>query len=255
VPEEVVTTSELLDLLATSIRCAERVRENLRFDFYNSQQKVCIGLFQAVIEYAKAVHEIVLRRLFYAPTALHRAALEAYVDIVNASEDRGYCEHLEAADSLSWKRLLERASAESNPLLKEIAEAEFFETARRMHSERVRQLEKKGVKKLEPAERFQLAGMTDEYEAAYAMLSAEAHNNVSFITNHYFDVRAEPPMLRIPGSRPTSGAPVAVTLNMAEIALSSTDRVLCLCGHGTAVLASTRRELERIHTKLLAAHR
>lgn len=249
-----VTVPELLELLARSIESASRARDNLRFDFFDSQHRVCVGLLHVVIEYATAAHTIAAAGMFYAPTPIHRAALEAYVDIANACARRDYCENLEAADAFTWKRLLQHASSGSNPLLKEIAEAEFFETGRRMYSDKVRELEKKGAKKLEPGDRFALAGLTDMYEAAYSMLSAESHNNISFVTSHYFDLSAEPPSVRPPGSWPGNGAPRAVTLNMAEIVLNSADKVLRLCGHGTAVLSAAMGELEAIHAKVLAGH-
>ena len=252
--DAVVTVPELLELLAVSIKHATMASENMRFDFFDPQQRVCIGFLQAIIEYARAIHMVASQGMYYAPTTMHRAALDAYVDIVNVCKDREYCEHLEAADALSWKRLLERASAGRNPLLKAIAEAEHFEDGRRMYSDTVRELEARGVKKLEPADRFKLAEMTDEYEAAYAMLSAEAHNNVSFVTNHYFVVSTEEPALRPFGSTPGNGAPKATVLNMAEIVLSATEKVLRLCRHGTAILSPARYVFEGIHARLVAAY-
>jgi hypothetical protein len=225
----------------------------LRFHFHVTQQRVCVGLFQVVIEHARAAHRILTAGMYYAPTALHRAALDAYVDIANACDDADYCEYLNAGDTFTWKRLLEKASSGKNPLLKAIAQAECFEAGRHIYAERARQLERKGYKKLEPAERFARAGMTHVYEAAYTMLSAEAHNNLGFITHHYFDARGERPVMRTVSSRPENGAPLAMTLNMAEIVVDAADKVLCLCGHGTAVLSVVREKIVSINDRLIAA--
>lgn len=89
--EELVTVPELLKLLQVALQCAEQASAYLRFDFYDTQQRVCVGLFQAVLEYARAVLVLVRDGMLYAPAFITRSALDAYVDIVNACADGDYC--------------------------------------------------------------------------------------------------------------------------------------------------------------------
>lgn len=248
VNEDTVPISELLALLDASVRCADAATSQLRFDVYDTQQRVVIGLWQAIIEYARAVAAVVRAGTLYAPVVLARSALDAYVDLVNACVDRDYSDHLAAADTRSWRKVLERASSGRNPYLAALAEEDSFVPGRRMFSERGRELEQRSISKLEIDERFRRAGMTVEYEAVWSILSAEAHNNISFITSRYFDLRSERPGLRDRESRASDqhGYDKACTLNMAEIVVTASERVMQLCGHGTAVIASARIELDRI---------
>ena len=84
VNEDTVPISELLALLDASVRCADAATSQLRFDVYDTQQRVVVGLWQAIIEYACAVAAVVRAGMLYAPAVLARSALDAYVDRVNA---------------------------------------------------------------------------------------------------------------------------------------------------------------------------
>jgi hypothetical protein len=240
--------AELQALLATAIKCAESASDNMRFDFFDLQQQVCVGLLQAVIEYAKAILLAASSGMYYATSAMNRAALDALVDIKLACKVPGYCDSLELADAQVWMRLMEKASAGNN-LLAGIADLETLPTARRMYKERIEGLKDTGVKVLSPEERFKLAEMSSEYDSAYKTLSAEAHNNLSFVRNHYFDIQKSRPPLRPRGSRPGNGNPKATLALMSEIVVDATELVLQLCGHGTAMLAPVRSGLEGIFSR------
>jgi hypothetical protein len=54
------------------------------------------------------------------------------------------------------------------------------------------------------------------------------------------------PSIRESKASDQHGYDKACTLNIAEIVVTASERVLQLCGHGTAVIASARTELERI---------
>ena len=248
-PDDLIPIVELMELVAKSVACASSASENLRYDFLDLRQRVCVGLLQAVIDYGRAIHAIVDKQIYYPTATLNRAALDAFVDIKIAFEKPEYCERLELADALPWMRVLEKASEGKNPLLAAIAQSESFAEGRRMYAKRIKALEREGVKLPGQEERYDLAEMSHEYDAAYKMLSAEAHNNLSFITQHYFDAHAEPPALRPRGSRPGNGAPAATLIVMAEIVLTSTDMVLRVCGHGTAILRPARDQLDSIRAR------
>jgi hypothetical protein len=248
-----VSDAELLALLANSAKCAELARDNMRFDFFNAQQRVCVGLLCTIIEYAGAIHAVVSNGMTFAPTTMHRAALDSLVDMILVCADLNYCENLELADAVPWLRMLGIASAGKNPLLKAIAESESFEQGRSMYAERVRILKRSQVRLYTQKERYERANMSHEYEAAYSMLSAEAHSNSSFIVNHFFDLSMDLPRLRAAGERSGTGSPLATLLNMSEILINASDLTLGICGHGIAMMAPARSELERVHTILLRA--
>jgi hypothetical protein len=93
--------------------------------------------------------------------------------------------------------------------------------------------------------------MNHEY-AGYSQLSAEAHNNISFINCRYFVQCDDPPYLRLRGEHCPANYRYdrACALNMIEITLNATEKILQLCGHGTAVLANVRTEFDLMRSRL-----
>ena len=253
IPGDAVTTAELLELLSTSISCAKDALVHLRYDFANRQQRLCVGLLCAAIEYARSIQVVVSGRFYYAPVVLHRAILDAFVDIALCCENVKYCLSIELDDVMAWRKFLELANDGKNSYLKVIAESEHFHDSRRQYASRLNELKGMGVERLSPEDRFERAGMTDEYGAIYRLLSAESHNNESFLTNHYFEITDGYVVLNPSGKNPGSGAPKATLLNVPEILISATEKVLRLCGHGVRVLSPAFELFESIHGRIVAA--
>lgn len=244
-----VTVPELEELLDASITCAEKARDNMRFDFDEPRQRVCVGLLCVIVEHAKAIRVLMASGLFYAPTVLHRAVLDAHLDIVLVCQDRSYLDSVLLEDALPWNRMLEKAKEGKNPYLAEIADSEHFDVGHKMYAGTVRELRGKKVRKLDAEARFKLAGLEHEYDAVYRMLSAEAHNNVSFVTFQYFDVSSGRAVMLKTGR----GASKATMFNVPEIVLAAAEKVLKLCGHGTAVLNPAMTIFDRLYAKTVAA--
>jgi hypothetical protein len=106
---------------------------------------------------------------------------------------------------------------------------------------------KRGFSKLDIKERFERAGLTDEYDSVYQMLSAEAHNNISHLRSRYFCLIDDRIVLRktVKGMLPGHRYEHACTLSISEIVIRSTEKLLRRCGHGVAVLSDANRKLER----------
>jgi Family of unknown function (DUF5677) len=237
-------------LLTLSIDAATRAASALRFSFSNPVQRYSVALFFTIIEQATAVLALTGTNGRSAIPAVTRTAMDAYADIANLCDNSGYWEHLEAADHREWKQVLERASRGGNPYFAELEGSALLPDARRAHAQLVTELEKRGKKKLEPRDRYGLAGLTHEYESAYSLLSACAHNNVSVLLSRHCDLAAEPPAIRLFNANTPYEA--SCMLTTAEIVLRSAEKVLRMCGHGVAVLSEARRELERLHAKIAA---
>jgi hypothetical protein len=241
----------LKGLLALSVDAATRAASGLRFSFSNPVQRYSIALFFSVVEQATAVLVLTGTDGRSAIPVVTRAALDAYTDIANLCDNRDYWEHLEAADHWEWKQVLERASRGGNPFFKDFEGSDLLPEARRTHAQFVAALEKRGKKKLDPKERYGRAGLTHEYEAAYSLLSACAHNNVSVLISRHCDLTAEPPTIQLFNTDTPYEA--SCTLTTAEIVLRAAEKVLRLCGHGVAVLSEAYRELDRLHATISAA--
>ena len=246
-PTPRLSVNELTELLQLALVCAERGCANgLRFDFYDPRHRYAVLLLWAVLDHARDVLALAQDGRFGAIPLITRSALDAYADIANLGDHPGYWEHLAAADASKWKPLLQRASEGKNPVLKPLTEDELLVASRRQNAQELKALQAKGVHKLDIDERFRRAGLTSEYEATYAMLSAEAHNNVSSLQSRYVDWDERRAWIVDVGtqSRHSHHYERACTLTLSEIVIQSMEKVLQLFGHGTAVMAEARRLLE-----------
>jgi len=248
-PGKRLTLDELTDFLKLSLECAERACSNgLRFDFYDPRHRYAVLLLWTVLDFARDVIALAQVARYGAIAILTRSALDAYADIANLGDHPDYWEHLAAADASKWKQLLERASRGGNPMLKALSEDELLPLGRRKNAQELKALQAKGVEKLDIDERFKRAQLTDEYESMYAILSSEVHNNVSGLQSKYVDWDDDSVGL-VPTGETSSHShhyEEPCVLTMSEIVIQSTEKVLELLNHGTAVMSPARSQLEHI---------
>jgi hypothetical protein len=205
-------------------------------------------LLWAVLDYGRDVVTLIQAARYAAIAMVARSALDAYTDIANLGDHPNYWEHDTAADASSWKQLLERASRGGNPMLKGLSENDLLPVGRRKNAQELKALQAKGVEKLSIDERFKRAQLTNEYESMYSLLSSEVHNNISGLQSRYIDWDEKSAWL-VPTGETSSHShhyEDACTLTMSEIVIQSTEKVLRLLGHGTAVMSPARSQLECI---------
>lgn len=133
-------------------------------------------------------------------------------------------------------------------MLKALSEDELLPLGRRKNALELKALQAKGVEKLNIDERFARAQLTNEYESMYAFLSSEVHNNVSGLQSKYIDWDGNRAWL-VPTGEASSHShhyEEPCTLTMSEIVIKSTEKVLRLLGHGTAVMSPASSQLEQI---------
>jgi hypothetical protein len=141
-----------------------------------------------------------------------------------------------------------RSSSSKNPVLNDLSADELLPIGRQKCAQELKALQAKGVKKLDIDERFKRAGLTNEYESMYTILSAEAHNNVSGLQSRYIDWDETSAWIISYGdaSSRCHHYEEPCTLTMSEIVVQSTEKVLALLGHGTAVMSAARSQMEDI---------
>jgi hypothetical protein len=246
---ERLTLGELTAFLKLSLACAERAYANgLRLDFYEPRERYAVLLLLTVLDYARDVVALIHAARYGAIAIVTRSALDAYTDIANLGDHPNYWEHLAAADASSWKQLLERASRGRNPMLKGLSEDDLLPVGRRKNAQELKALQAKGVEKLSIDERFKRAELTNEYESMYSLLSSEVHNNVSGLQSRYIDWDEESAWLVLTGKTSSHSHHYedACALTMSEIVIQSTEKILRLFRHGTAVMSPARSQLECI---------
>jgi hypothetical protein len=249
-----VTLPDLIGLLKLSLRHSVRACSGLRYDFYAPTDRYTVLVLYATLDHARAVIALVEAGAYSAIPIVTRAALDAYADIANLCDHPGYWEHLTVADVSKWKPLLERASQGDNPVLRAFSESEILPIGRRHNSQELKTLRARGIETLGIEARFERAGLTNEYESMYAILSAEAHNNVSNLQSRYIDWNDERAWITAQGevSAHQHHYERPCTLTMGEIVIRSTEKVLRHFGHGVAVISEANTELERISAIALA---
>jgi len=254
-PPAATNLPELLGLLRLCITTVEAAIQQIRFDAYNPTDRYLVSMLLAVKDYAIGVLALGEARATAALPGTVRSALDAYVDIANLCDHTNYWQHLEAADANSWSKVLQAASTGKNPYLKAISESDAFIPGRSREATRLKELAVLGIRKLEIGERFEKAGLKNEWESAYSLMSAEAHNNVSHLVTRYFDLVSDEIGLRQPGNEmlESPGFDLSNTLLMSDILLHSTEKVLRHCGHGVAVLATARRQFEPLAERVMKA--
>jgi hypothetical protein len=247
-PTRRITLGELVDLLKLSIESAVQACSGFRYDFYEPRDRYSVLLLYRIIDQARAVVVMAEATAYVAIPIVARSALDAYADIANLGDYPRYWENLDAVDAIKWKPLLERASRGGNPVLKALGEDKLLPIGRRKYAQELKELRARGVEALGVDVRFERAGLTNEYESTYALLSAEVHNNISSLQSRYIDWDEERAWMTKQGvtSKHSHEYELPCTLTMTEIVLRSAEKVLRLFGHGVAVLSRPNRELERM---------
>ena len=244
----ILALDELLAFLRQTIQAGESICPGLRYDFYARRDRYSVLLYYAILDHARSIAALADAQTYCAIPIVTRSALDAYADIANLADHIRYWEHLEEADGSKWKPLLERASRGGNPALKGLAESDLLPQGRRQFSKDLKELRAKGVSTLGAEERFQRAGLNNEYESMYSLLSAEVHNNISTLQSRYIDWNEERAWVTEQGKSSEHGHHYErpCVLTMSEIVIKSAEKLLRLFGHGTAMLSQVNQELARI---------
>ena len=238
---ELVTIESLVDLLQLCIEKAAKVVPHLRVDLTVPTDLYSAGLLLAILDHARAVTALANSRSYPAIPIITRSCLEAYVDLVNLSDNPVYWRYLDAIDTVEWQAFFKAAKRGDNISLAPLTNDPVFEEGRALYAQQAQELGALKIKKLKVWQRFERAGMTHEYEGVYAMLCAEAHNNVSNLRSRYFTATEE---------RADAGGhryELPCTLTMSELTLKATEKLLRHCGHGTAMLSEADAALLRMH--------
>ncbi len=157
----------------------------IAFDKTNPRHRNVIALYGSIIELTGSIIVLLDQRMASGAPILLRAALEAYVDLVNLTKlaNYGYC--LEVSYLKEWLKILEEAKLGKNEYLAALTdEPTLAQSIQEWQKEKSR-LEGKGFRALRIEQKFKHADMDKEYRAVYNMLCSDSHNNLrSLIARH-----------------------------------------------------------------------
>ncbi|TBB81024.1 DUF5677 domain-containing protein [Rhizobium ruizarguesonis] len=167
----------------------------LRFDKRSEVHRTLVSLYSAIIELTNAALQIREAGGYTGMDILLRSALEAHVDLINLANDDEYLKVMLAAYHKEWIKLANDGVKGENPFLAYFKDSPEAQAKLGEHKTELEQL-KKTVRIPTNLEKFQKAGMENEYRSIYNSLCNDSHNNLRSLTSRYF---------RAPGWRPGYG--------------------------------------------------
>lgn len=120
-------------------------------------------------------------------SAIFRSFLEAYVEFANLISNESYYRHVYARFHEDRLKLL-KSAARGNPYLEKISSWSGFAVSLRFHEDNFLQLANAGFRVLSVRERFERAGMLNEYESIYRMESNGAHSDLASLMKQNLEV-------------------------------------------------------------------
>ncbi|QPK62235.1 hypothetical protein IVG45_15440 [Methylomonas sp. LL1] len=175
-----------MDEFKQEIKNALAYAEHLKFDKQHPWHRNLIALYCSLIEYFDSLIFLVENDKCIAIPVVFRGLLEAYVDFRNLAEDRLYGYNMEASYAKEWLKIIEEASQKKNAFLASIAEDPTLDTQVQEQKNKLAELRGKGYKALNQFEKFDKAGMVDEYRSVYNFVCSHSHNDIRSLIVRFF---------------------------------------------------------------------
>lgn len=119
---------------------------------------------------------------------LLRTVLEAFADFKSLSKDDKYVNFMEASHVCEWLRVLKEAKKDSNPYLGKISKMSELEEVINNNEKIIEELKSKDYSPLSHFDRFDKAGMENEYRSSYNFLCSHSHNNVRALNDRHTEI-------------------------------------------------------------------
>lgn len=164
--------------------------KGLSFDKTHRLHLHIILLYCSIVELTTSLIVLLDKSLGAGVPVLVRSLMEAYIDLVNLINNPKYGYGLEIKYCSEWLKVLEDAKRGRNPFLKEISNLENLDQALTEISERQKQLEKE-YKAPRVIDRFESAGMKDEYRSIYNFLCCHSHNDFRSLIDRHVEIKGD----------------------------------------------------------------
>lgn len=145
-----------------------------------------MSLYGSILELTTSFVVLINNNLLTGASILVRSILEAYVDLENLSHEKSYLKDMEVSFAKQWLIILNAASR-GNPYLESLSKAPDLAEAIKKWEKKKAELESEGGRDLLQLEKFEKAGLENEYRSIYNDLCSKSHNNLRAL----FDRHAE----------------------------------------------------------------
>lgn len=199
----------------------------VRFNKHNSVDVYRMALYGSLLEFADAMCILYRAKRYTALDSIFRSFLEGAVDLRNLLRDASYVENMNVAHAKQWLKVLREAKGGHNPSLSGIAGAPDLDAKISEHEAEIQRLGTQGYRALNVCERFDRAGMLEEYGSLYNFLSCDAHSNIRALVSRHmhqsedgYDIqyyKAEPAESFIPMADSSAGLLLQASRDLHEV--------------------------------------
>ncbi|MBU0967299.1 MAG: hypothetical protein KKA54_13070 [Proteobacteria bacterium] len=175
-----------MDEYKKEIKDAITYAEHLKFDKQHPWHRNLIALYCSLIEYSDSLVHLVKTEKRISVPLVFRGLLEAFVDFKNLSEDKTYGYHMEASYAKEWLKVIEEASQMKNAFLDSIGKDPTLDKKIQDHMNKLSELKGKGYNPLNQFQKFDRAGMIEEYRSIYNFVCSHSHNNIRSLIDRFF---------------------------------------------------------------------
>lgn len=171
-------TKEIFSYLNTEIEAVLHLASELKFDSTHALHQHVISLYGSIVELSSSIKELYVAGHYSAIPVVLRTILEAFVDLRNLCKNPKYGYSLTINSSKESIKFLKAAKDDKNVYAEMIARDPNIDKEISDYEKQVESLKHKGSKGLNIREKFDEAGMLDEYLTIYNMLCASTHNDI-----------------------------------------------------------------------------
>lgn len=169
---------EIFRYLNKEIEAVSDLASELKFNSTHPLHQHVISLYGSIVELSSSVKELYVACHYSAIPVVLRTILEAFVDLRNLCKDPKYGYSLTINSSNESIRFLKAAKDDENVYAEMISRDPNIDVHISNYEKQVESLKAKGSKGLNIREKFDEAGMLDEYLTIYNMLCAATHNDI-----------------------------------------------------------------------------
>lgn len=176
---------ELFDFLKNLHDRAIVLSKDIKFDKKNSRQFILISLYGSLIELNGCFIVLVNKKMWTGIPPIFRSIIETYIELKNLYTTAEYFYHMQASYYEQWLKVLKEARDNPNPFLNEVTKMEKLDSQISFDEKGLESLKDKGYLPLNIYQRFEKAGMINEYRSIYNFLSNDAHSNIRALINRH----------------------------------------------------------------------
>jgi len=160
--------------LSNQIEIAFEELTKLRTDWENGSVQLVVGCYASCVELAQTVDFLVDHEKCYDAQIILRSMLEHFVELRNLELYPSHKHNLHLAHAKNIKLQLQNAATE-NKFFQNFSQRLDLAKETQNWNKKLEDIQELGGENLNIQQRFQIAGMNDEYESVYRNLSQLSH--------------------------------------------------------------------------------